>query len=144
MTRQGLTIEDYDRAINHESGLKGLTGTNDFREVLAKVDARNVDARVAFDVVAYRLAKYVGAYAVALGSLDVLAFTAGIGEHSPVLRAAVVERLGLLGARVAAEANESGSGERRISAPDSAIDVWVIPTNEELEIARQTVRVIRG
>lgn len=144
MTRQGLTIEDYDRAINHESGLKGLTGTNDFREVMAKVDAADADARVAFDVVAYRLAKYVGGYAVALGRLDVLAFTAGIGEHSPPLRAGVVHRLGLLGARLDANANETGHGERRISARDSVIDVWVIPTNEELEIARQTVRVIRG
>jgi len=144
MTRQGLPIEDYDRAINHESGLKGLTGTNDFREVLAQVEADDADARLAFDVVVYRLAKYVGAYAVALGRLDLLAFTAGIGERSSALRAAVVERLRLLGGRLDDAANDAGSGERRISGPDSGIDVWVIPTNEELEIARQTVRVIRG
>ncbi|MGV1010332.1 MAG: acetate/propionate family kinase [Dermatophilaceae bacterium] len=144
MTRHGLTIQEYDRAINHESGLKGLTGTNDFREVLAKAAAGDADASLAFDVATYRLAKYVGAYAVALGSLDVLAFTAGIGEHSPVLRAAVVARLGLLGARLDARANEATAGERRISAADSVIDVWVIPTDEELEIARQTVAVIRG
>jgi acetate kinase len=144
MARHGLTIQEYDHALNHDSGLEGLTGSNDFREVLTKMQSGDDAAALAFDVVTYRLAKYVGAYAVALGRLDVLAFTAGIGEHSPVLRSAVVERLGLLGARLDPAANESGRGERRISAPDSVIDVWVIPTNEELEIARQTVRVVRG
>lgn len=144
MTRHGLSIDEYDHALNHESGLAGLTGSNDFREVLTKVAAGDEDARLAFDVVTYRLAKYVGAYAVALGRLDILAFTAGVGEHSPALRAAVVERLSPLGARLDPAANESGSGERRVSTPDSGIDVWVIPTNEELEIARQTVRVVRA
>jgi acetate kinase len=142
MSRQGLSIEDYDRALNKASGLAGLTGSNDFREVSARVAAGDPDARLALDVVTYRLAKYIGAYAVALGRLDALVFTAGIGEHSPLLRAAVGARLGLLGVRIDPARNEIGSGERLVSTDDSSVPVFVVPTDEELEIARQTLAVI--
>ncbi len=141
--RQGVSIEDYDRALNADSGLRGLTGTNDFREVVGLVEAGDPDAVLALDIVAYRIAKYVGAYAVALGRLDGLAFTAGIGEHSPTLRAAVLNRLGLLGMRVDPGRNEEGPAERVVTTQDSAVPAWVVPTNEELEIARQTVAVLR-
>lgn len=90
------------------------------------------------DIVSYRLAKYVGSYAVALGRLDALAFTAGIGENAPRLRAEVIGRLGLLGMRLDVARNDSGPPERVITSEDSAIPAWVVPTNEELEIARQT------
>lgn len=141
--RQGVSIEDYDRALNADSGLRGLTGTNDFREVVGLVEAGDPDAVLALDIVAYRIAKYVGAYAVALGRLDGLAFTAGIGEHSPTLRAAVLNRLGLLGMRVDPGRNEEGPAERVVTTQDSAVPAWVVPTNEELEIARQAVAVLR-
>lgn len=144
MTRRGLSIQEYDQALNTASGLKGMTGTNDFREVTVRLDAGDPDARLAVDVVTYRLAKYVGAYAVALGRLDGIVFTAGIGEHSAVLRAGVCRRLGLLGVRIDPHRNESGTGERFVSADDSAIAVLVVPTNEELEIARQAVAALRG
>ncbi len=145
LVEQGLTVQEYDDALNTESGLKGLTGTNDFREVLAQVDAGDPSARLGFDVVVYRLAKYVGAYAVALGGLDLLAFTAGIGEHSPRLRAALADRLRLLGVVLDPVANETNSpAERRISTPDSAVEIWVVPTNEELQIARAAVEVVRA
>ena len=143
MSRQGLSIEDYDRALNKASGLAGLTGSNDFREVSARVAAGDPDARLALDVVSYRLAKYIGAYAVALGRLDALVFTAGIGEHSPLLRAAVGARLGLLGVRIDPARNEIGSGERLVTTDDSSVPVFVVPTDEELEIARQTLAVLR-
>ncbi len=144
MSRQGMAVDEYDRMLNKGSGLLGLAGTNDFREVMVKVDAGDPDAALALDIVTYRLAKYVGAYAVALGRLDALAFTAGIGEHSPRLRAEVVGRLGVLGLRIDHSRNETGSGERVVSTDDSAAAVLVIPTNEELQIARQTVAVIGG
>lgn len=144
LVERGLTIEEYEDALNTESGLKGLAGTNDFREVLAQVDAGDPSARLAFDVVVYRLAKYVGAYAVALGGLDLLAFTAGIGEHSPQLRAALADRVRLLGVVLDTVANlASFPAERRISAPGSAVEVWVVPTDEELQIARAAVDVVR-
>ena len=82
-------------------------------------------------------------YAVALGRLDGIAFTAGIGEHSPRLRAEVLARLGLLGIRVDADRNAGGPSERVVTADDSAVPAWVVPTNEELEIARQTLAVLR-
>ncbi len=107
------------------------------------VEAGDPDAVLALDIVAYRIAKYVGAYAVALGRLDGLAFTAGIGEHSPTLRAAVLNRLGLLGMRVDPGRNEEGPAERVVTTQDSAVPAWVVPTNEELEIARQAVAVLR-
>ncbi|HRW17247.1 MAG TPA: acetate kinase [Dermatophilaceae bacterium] len=142
MSREGVSIEDYDRALNKGSGLLGLTGTNDFREVMAQVDAGVPEAALALRIVAYRLAKYVGAYAVAVGRLDAIAFTAGIGEHSPRLRAEVVGQLGILGARIDLSRNETGSGERVVSTDDSAVSVLVVPTDEELEIARQTLAVL--
>ncbi|MFZ1288113.1 MAG: acetate kinase, partial [Candidatus Phosphoribacter sp.] len=83
LARQGVSLADYDHALQSDSGLRGLTGTNDFREILARVDAGDPDAQLALDIVSYRLAKYVGSYAVALGRLDALAFTAGIGENAP-------------------------------------------------------------
>ncbi len=143
LSTQGVSIEDFDRALNKSSGLLGLTGSNDFRAVLAALDAGDADARLALDVVSYRIAKYVGAYAVALGRLDALAFTAGIGEHSPRLRAEVCDRLGLLGIRLDLARNDAGAAERVISSDDSLVPVWVVPTAEELEIARQTMAVLR-
>ena len=143
LAREGVPIEDYDRALNAGSGLRGLTGTNDFREVERLVEAGDPDAALALDIVSYRIAKYVGSYAVALGRLDGIAFTAGIGEHSPRLRAEVLARLGLLGIRVDPDRNAGGPPERVVTSDDSAVPAWVVPTNEELEIARQTLAVLR-
>jgi len=145
MVRNGMTASDVDAALNRESGLKGLSGTNDFREVDQLVAENDPDGRLAFDVTAYRLRKYIGAYAVALGRLDAVVFTAGIGEHAPRLRAAVCHDLGILGVELDEEANlAAGGGERRISTEASATAVLVIPTNEELEIATQAAALIAG
>jgi acetate kinase len=143
MVRAGMTADDVDAALNRASGLKGLSGTNDFREVDELVAANDPDGKLAFDVAAYRLRKYVGAYAVALGRLDAVVFTAGIGEHAPRLRAAVCRGLRILGVELDDEANLApGSGERRISTEASAVAVLVVPTNEELEIARQAAALV--
>jgi acetate kinase len=143
MVRTGMSADAVDAALNRESGLKGLSGTNDFREVDELVATNDPDGKLAFDVTAYRLRKYVGAYAVALGRLDALVFTAGIGEHAPRLRAAVCHGLGILGIQLDDEANLApGGGERRISTKASSVAVLVVPTNEELEIARQAAAVV--
>ena len=139
----GLEVADIDALLNKESGLKGLTGVNDFREVLTRADAGDEDARLAFDVYVHRLRHYVGAYTAVLGGLDVLTFTAGVGENAPRLRAAVVETLGRLGLAVDPTRNEEPSQEPRIISPDSSpVTVLVVPTNEELEIARQTATLL--
>lgn len=146
LSRAGVSLDEYDRALNKESGLKGLTGSNDFREVSERAAAGDEKAQIAIAVTAHRLRKYVGAYAAVLGRVDAVAFTAGIGEHSPQLRWAALEDLAdVLGIEVDAAANAAaGSGEHRISTETSRVAVFVIPTQEELEIARQAAALVAG
>ncbi len=138
----GLTAQDYDRALNRESGLLGLAGVSDFRTLVERRAAGDAEAGLAFDVTVHRIRKYVGAYAAVLGRLDALAFTGGIGERSAELRAAVVDGLGVLGLRLDAGANADGPAERRVSADDSSAEVWVVPTDEEREIGRAALTVV--
>lgn len=136
----GLSADQVDDALNQRSGLRGLVGDNDFRALLTQVEAGDPDAVLAFDVVVHRLVKYVGAYAAVLGRLDALVFTGGIGENSPALRAAVVARLGLLGAALDPDA-DAGGGERVVSTPGSGLRVLVVPTDEERQIALECVEL---
>jgi len=138
----GLSAQQFDRALNRESGLLALAGASDFRALAERRAGGDAEAGLAFDVTVHRIRKYVGAYAAVLGRLDALAFTGGIGEHSPVLRAAVVDGLGVLGLRLDAAANAEGPAERRVSAGDSSAEVWVVPTDEEREIGRAALTVI--
>lgn len=140
----GLSVADYDTALSARSGLLGLTGHSDWREVVAARVAGDAAAAIAVEVVVHRIVRHVGALAAVLGRVDALAFTAGIGEHSAELRAAVCGRLGLLGVALDEDANTGCSGEARISTEDSATQVWVVPTDEEREIARQSVTVVGG
>ncbi len=135
----GIDAEGFDRALNRESGLLGLCGVSDFRSVEERVDAGDEDARLAVATMIHRIVKYVGAYAAVLGRVDALVFTGGIGEHAANVRAAVLDRLGLLGVRMDEAANADGDPARRISTPDSPVEVWVVPTDEEREIARETL-----
>ena len=105
----GLSAQDYDQALNRESGLLGLSGVSDFRTLVERREAGDAEAGLAFDVTVHRIRKYVGAYAAVLGRLDALAFTGGIGERSAVLRAAVVDGLGVLGLRLDAHGQCGGS-----------------------------------
>lgn len=139
----GLDHTAYDTALNKESGLLGLAGVSDFREVLERRANGDSAAGLAFDVVLHRLLKYVGAYAVGLGRVDALVLTGGIGEHAAPLRAALIGRLQLLGMVLDEAANAASSGERAITTAASAVPALVIPTNEELEIARQAAEVVR-
>ena len=139
----GLDSAQYEDALNHASGLLGLAGTSDLEEVQRRRAADDDNASLAFDLVAYRLRKYIGAYAVALGRVDAIAFTGGIGEGSAQLRAAVVGDLTMLGVELDTVTNEQPTPpERRITTAQSRIAAYVIPTNEELEIARACVQVL--
>ncbi|GAB6042483.1 acetate/propionate family kinase [Endothiovibrio diazotrophicus] len=140
---EGWSPERVDQLLNHESGLLGLCGSGDLREVHRRRAAGDAEARLALELFCYRIRKYVGAYAVALGRLDALIFTAGIGEHDPHTRQAVCDGLGLLGVELDPARNRSADGGvRAIHSPGSRVGVLVVPTNEELAIARQTRTVL--
>jgi acetate kinase len=145
MRALGLSESDVDRILNKESGLLGVSGIgNDMRDVLAAADAGNERCRLAIELYAYRLKKYVGAYAAAMGGLDALVFTAGIGENSPEIRAAVCEGLGFLGIELDAAVNSATRGvEREIGVPGAQVRVWVVPTDESRLIAEETIAVVR-
>lgn len=139
----GLSVDEIDTLLNNESGLKGLAGVNDFRELEQRRSAGDEAAQLAFQVYVHRLKHYLGAYAAVLGRLDAVTFTAGVGENNPALRDAVLADLAVLGIEIDRGRNEAPSREpRMISTDESAVRVLVIPTNEELEIARQTIKVI--
>ena len=140
-----MTIKDIDKLLNNESGLKGICGSNDMREVIEKKDAGDERARIALDVYTYRIKKFIGAYYAVLGNLDGLVFTAGIGENSPYIRERCCLKLHKLGIDIDPERNnQAGSGIQEISCPDSKVKVLVIPTNEELQIALETKKVIES
>jgi len=139
----GLSLDEIDDLLNKRSGLKGLTGVNDLRDIEQRAAGGDDTAAEALELYAYRIRKYVGAYAVALGGLDGLVFTAGVGENSPGVRARVCEGLGLLGVALDPRRNAERTGSpRTVSADHSRVPVLVVPTDEEAEIARQTLAVI--
>jgi acetate kinase len=138
----GLTLDQVDAALNTASGLRGLCGDNDMREVERRATAGDASAQLALDVFCHRVRRYIGAFTAVLGGLDALVFTAGIGEHSPAVRAQVCAGLGVLGIAVDAAANAASATS--IGAADSPVAVLVVPTDEELEIAVQTLATVNG
>jgi acetate kinase len=141
----GWSMDAVDSALNRESGLKGLTGHNDFREVMALRATGDEAARLAFDIYCYRIRKYVGAYYAVLGVIDAVVFTAGVGEHNPEVRAAALDRLDRLGIEVdPARNSDPVDGARVVSTDRSQVRVLVVPTNEAWEIARQALAVVRN
>lgn len=141
----GYDIAALDTLLNRQSGLLGLCGVNDMREIKRLADEGNDTAALAIGVMAYRIKKYIGAYLAALGRVDAIVFTGGIGENSADIRSRACEGLHELGVEIDEAANQAGdvSGERTISTPASRIKVLVIPTDEELEIAVQTLTAAR-
>jgi acetate kinase len=134
--------EQMDRVLNNESGLLGMSGNADMRQVLDSAHAGHRRARTAIKVASYRLAKYIGGYHVAVGGAQAIVFTAGIGENSAPFRATVLDRLEPLGVEYDAEKNlERSDAPRVISTEESAIPVLVVPTNEEMAIAQLTLKV---
>jgi acetate kinase len=141
----GWSLDEIDRALYRDSGLRGLSGVNDFRELTRRMGAGDETARLAFDVYAYRVRKYVGAYYAALGELHAVVFTGGVGQHSPDLRAAALTGLDRLGIVLDPARNDARSNEARaVSAEASDVAVLVVPTDEEWEIARQALAVVNG
>jgi acetate kinase len=141
----GWSIEDVDRVLNRESGLKGLSGHNDFREVDRWRQFGDEGAVLAFDVFCHRIRKYVGAYYAVLGTVDAVVFTAGVGENAAAMRAASLSGLERLGIAVDGARNEQRPDEPWLISPEgSEVAVLVVPTNEEWEIARQTMSVVEG
>jgi acetate kinase len=140
--RAGMSIDDLDELLNKRSGLLGLAGVSDMRDIEQRMADGDPDATLAFEVYVQRLRSYVGGYLAELGGADVICFTAGVGENSARVRAGVIEPLGFAGIRLDPAHNEERSrGIRVISTDDSAAVVLVVPTDEELEIARQTLQV---
>ena len=140
----GMSLKEIDTLLNKESGLKGICGSNDMREVIAKREAGDRRAEIALEIYAYRIKKYIGAYFAVLGDLDGIVFTAGIGENAPYIRDLCCRGLEKLGIRIDEERNEAGGeGIREINTSASTVKVLVIPTNEELRIAQETERVLK-
>ena len=141
--RAGLTVGELDELLNTRSGLKGLSGVSDMRDVLARAAAGDEAATLAFDVYIHRLRGYAGAYIAQLGGVDVISFTAGVGENNALVRREAMATLGFAGVEIDPLRNETpGRGIRVISTDSSPVTVLVVPTNEELEIARQTARIL--
>jgi acetate kinase len=139
LEQKGMSAAAVQDFLYRECGLKGLSGvSNDVRELQASAEPR---ARFALDYLAYRVGLHAGLLAAALGGLDGFVFTAGIGENSPAMRAAIVDRLAWLGAALDPAANDAGRVS--IAGADSRIGLYVIPTDEELMIARHTLAVLR-
>jgi len=140
---QSLSINEIDTLMNHRGGLLGICGLSDMRDVHRAREKGDLYAQLAFDMFAYRVKKALGSFLAVLGAVDALVFTAGIGEHDSHVRAEVCDGLEPLGIRMDADRNESrGPGIRDIHADDSRVKILVVPTNEELEIARATVEIV--
>ena len=143
--KENLDIDGLMDVVNKKSGVYGLSGnlSSDFRDLWDAADAGNEKAKVALEVFAYRVAKYVGAYVAAMNGVDNIVFTAGIGENDHGVRELVLGYLGYLGIEIDEEANNTRGQEIMISKPGSKVNVLVIPTNEELAIARETVALLK-
>ncbi|MHC2998697.1 acetate/propionate family kinase [Microbacterium sp. HJ5] len=140
--REGMSIDDLDTLLNKRSGMVGLAGSSDLRDIGAAIENGDERALLAYEVYVHRLRAYAGAYLAQLGGVDVISFTAGVGENAPVVRAATLETLGFAGIEIDHQRNLApGRGIRIISPDASAVTVLVVPTDEELEIARQTLSV---
>ena len=143
--KYGMSVDDCLNMLNKKSGVLALSGvSSDFRDLEDGAANGNENCRLALDKFAYEVAKYVGAYAAALNGLDVLTFTAGVGENGPDTRKAICNYLGFMGVEIDDEKNNSRGKEVCISTPNSKVQVWVVPTNEELMIAQDTAELVNA
>ena len=141
--KENLTLTQVTSTLNKKSGVEGISGvSSDFRDLGDAAEKGNDRAQAALDVFAYRVAKYIGSYAAAMNGVDVISFTAGIGENDIGMRASILKYLGYLGIKLDAEKNNFRGEERVISTDDSKVIAMVVPTNEELTIARETVKLV--
>ena len=145
MRKEGLTPDEIDTILNKESGVLGISGVSpDFRDIEKEADEGNERAVLARKAYCYLVAQYIAKYGVSMQGIDVIAFTAGIGENQINIRKMICENLEWLGVKIDLEKNNSRGEEIEISTPDSKIKVWVVPTNEELVIARDTKQIVEN
>ncbi|SFF06138.1 acetate kinase [Paenibacillus catalpae] len=146
MNKEDLTLSEVNSMLNKHSGMLAISGiSSDMREIVEAMGEGDANAKLAFDMYTYRVRKYIGAYAAAMNGVDVILFTAGVGENSNVLRKAVCEGISFLGVELDEERNNIRSKEvREISTDASRVKVLVVPTNEELLIARDTYAIVKG
>ena len=145
MGKEELNLGEANTLMNKHSGLAGLSGgTSDMREIEEAMLEGDKKAKNAFDVFTYRIKKYLGAYAAAMGGMDAVVFTGGIGENSPLIRTAVCENMEFLGIKLDPDKNENAQGESEVTADDSLVKVLRIPTNEELVIALDTEEIVES
>ena len=143
MNKYGYTADEMLNILNKKSGVLGISGVgSDFRDLEKAAKEGNERAQLALDKFAYEVRKYIGSYAAAMGGVDIITFTAGVGENGPDMRESICEGLGFLGVYVDHEKNQVRGKETDISAADSTVKVYVIPTNEELMIARDTLALV--
>lgn len=141
--KENISVSELTSILNKKSGALGLSGiSSDYRDLLAAAEDGDENAKDALEVVVYRIAKYIGAYFVALGGVDAIALTAGVGENSMKMRERILNSLGALGIVMDPEANAIAGEEILLTKPESKIPVWAVPTNEELAIARETARLV--
>lgn len=144
MNKYGMSADECLNMLNKKSGVLALSGvSSDFRDIEEQASKGNEDCALALDKFAYEVRKYIGSYAAALGGLDCLVFTAGVGENSASMRAHICEGLEFLGVKIDPEKNNVRGKEAIISTDDSKVTVWVIPTNEELMIAQDTADLVK-
>ena len=142
----GMSVDDIDTLLNRKSGIKGLSGVNDFRELETLVNDGDANAKLAFDVYIHTLRRFIGSYMLNLGGVDAITFTAGVGENDVNVRKAAMANLEAFGIKLddSRNANTEGvDGAREISTDDSTVKVFVVPTNEELAIARYAVKLAK-
>ena len=145
MNKYGMSADECLNMLNKKSGVLALSGvSSDFRDIEGEAEKGNEDCQLALDKFAYEVRKYIGSYAAALGGLDCLVFTAGVGENSASMRARICSGLEFLGVKLDPEKNNTRGKEAIISADDSKVTVWVIPTNEELMIAQDTAELVNA
>ncbi len=141
LLEQGLTLEEIYEGLGKNGGLKGISGTSgDMRDIEKAIEQGSTRAQLALKVFATHILRYIGAYAMEIGGLDALAFTGGIGENSPRLRSMILGAMTHMGVALDEDANNSGTGERLITKPDSAVAAYVIPANEEYMVVRETYK----
>jgi acetate kinase len=137
-----LNLHEIDSLLNKHSGLYGIAGVSDMRDIEKKMSEGDRLAQMAFDMYEYRIRKYIGAYIAAMGGIDALVFTAGIGENTPSLRTKLCQNLSYLGIELNEELNQKRGEPLDITTEDSKVRVFVIPTDEELVIARDTATIV--
>jgi acetate kinase len=144
MMKEDLTIAEMLDVLNRKSGVLGVSGvSSDFRDIMKAAEEGNHRAQTALDSFTYRVVKYIGAYAAAMGGIDAIVFTAGVGENDGSMRKKICNQLAFLGIALNEEANSKRGSEQLISTADSNVAVLVIPTNEELAIARETISIVQ-